>query len=274
MLEGAKSLKSAIDEGICPEAIYVDKEHTLDSNDSKTIERGLELGCGVFYLASGVIERVSDTVTPQSIISIFKFLDVELGDLFAAMPTPSEIPRHSDSGGGTPPVVICIDVRDPGNAGTIIRSSAGAGASGVVFCEGCVDPYNPKTTRSSAGSIFQIPLVRGCDPENVLDLLRSKGYQTVGTSSHTGTNYTQVDLRKPSALFFGNESIGLPDSYASKLDCPVTIPLDNRVESLNVAIASSIVLFEAKRQRDLAELHLGNIESQAVSPEVPQVVGK
>ena len=189
----------------------------------------------VHTLAKGVMERVADTVTPQPILAVASFVDVPLEELADATF-----------------LVVCVDVRDPGNAGTVLRSAEAAGADGVVCCGGSVDLYNPKTVRASAGSLFHVPVVAGGDPVMVLERIGSWGVRRLGTSARTGTDYADADLTQRVAFVLGNEGAGLPPALADHLDGHVSIPMAGRAESLNVGMAAAVLCFEAARQRRAA----------------------
>jgi TrmH family RNA methyltransferase len=146
-------------------------------------------------------------------------------------------------------VVVCVDVRDPGNAGAVIRVAHAAGAAGVVCCEGTVDPFNPKTVRASAGSVLHIPIVVVGDALEALEALGRHGLRRLGASSRGGTPYSEADLTSPLALVFGNEASGLPPQLQEHLDGDVTIPMVGGVESLNVSTAAAVLCFESARRR-------------------------
>ena len=131
---------------------------------------------------------------------------------------------------------------DPGNAGTIIRSAEAAGADAVVFTAGSVDVYNPKVVRASAGSLFRIPVL-----SVELGALKAAGLMLLATSSHRGAAYTESDLRLPVALIVGNEAHGVADD--AMVDGWITIPHAGAAESLNVAMAATVIAFEVARQR-------------------------
>lgn len=145
--------------------------------------------------------------------------------------------------------MVCSEVRDPGNLGTILRTAAAAGASAVACCAGSVDVYNPKTVRASAGMLFHVPMISGADADDVLDRVGAWGLHRWGTTTSGGRDYTSVDLAAPVALVFGNESRGLTAGSTARLDGMLTIPMAVDTESLNVAAAASILCFEAARQR-------------------------
>jgi RNA methyltransferase, TrmH family len=141
-------------------------------------------------------------------------------------------------------VLVADGVGDPGNLGTMLRSAEAAGVDGVVLTAGSVDPFNPKVVRASAGALFRVPVL-------VSDLaaVRNGGLRTIGTSSHRGTAHTSADLTGRIALVVGSEAHGLPDD--ALVDEWVTIPHHGRAESLNVAMAATVLCFEASRQREL-----------------------
>jgi len=144
--------------------------------------------------------------------------------------------------------VVCVDVRDPGNAGTVLRSCDASAVDAVFLCAGTVDPFNPKTVRSSAGSIFHVQVVVAAETIAVVDWLHRRGVRVLGTSAD-GVDYARLDLTGPSAFVLGNESSGLSPSLSSSFDAMVAIPMAGRAESLNVGVAAAVLCFEAQRQR-------------------------
>jgi TrmH family RNA methyltransferase len=233
VVEGAKLLGEAVRTGASIDAVFVDPEA------AGLAELELAATCGragarVRAVQAGVLRRVGDTVTPQPLAAIVQAVDIPLEQLG---PAPTGL------------VVVCAQVRDPGNLGTIIRSAGAAGAAAVVCCAGSVDLYNPKTVRASAGVLFHIPVVAGPAALEVLARLGEWGLRRWGTSPRAGRVYTDVDLTEPTALVLGNESSGLADSLMSRLDATLRIPMAGTVESLNVATTAAVVCFEAARQR-------------------------
>lgn len=227
MAEGVKVLSEALDAGVPVEAVFA-----APGAPAELLDRALAAGARVHDLAAGVIERVASTTTPQPVIATIPYLDVELSAL-----------DEADL------VVVCVDVRDPGNAGTILRSAEAAGAGGVVCCDGCVDVFNPKAVRASAGAVFHVPVVSGGDPVDVLGHLGRRGLRRLGAVAGRGTDYTAADLVGRTAVVLGNEASGLPDRVAGCIDEEITIPMTGRAESLNVGMAAAVVCFEAARQR-------------------------
>lgn len=222
-------LEEALAAGAPVEAVYAGP-----GAPGELLDRAEAAGLRVHRLAPGVVERVAGTVNPQPVLAVVRAVDRPLAEL-----------------AGATLVVVCVDVRDPGNAGSVLRSAEAAGADGIVCCGGSVDVYNPKTVRASAGSIFHVPLVAGGDAMEVLQALARSGLRRLGTTIGAGRRYTEVDLTVPTALVFGNEASGLPARVSAGLDELVTIPLAGRTSSLNVGMAAAVLCFEAARQRTI-----------------------
>jgi RNA methyltransferase, TrmH family len=142
-----------------------------------------------------------------------------------------------------------VGVRDPGNAGTLLRSAEAAGAGAVLFCDGSVDPYGPKCVRASAGSVFRVAVTRSGGAVEALACLASAGLATLATVARGARSYDQVDLADPVALVLGNEAHGLPGDVGVRVERAVSIPMVGRTESLNVGMAGTILCFESLRQR-------------------------
>jgi RNA methyltransferase, TrmH family len=239
-----KVVRESLASGVGVESVYVDRAALApDGAWLQVLEEAYAAGTRVFDLAPGVMARVADTVTPQPIMAVVDQMDVSLSELAASAERAL--------------VVVCVDVRDPGNAGTILRSAEAAGATGVVCCDGSVDVFNPKTVRASAGALFRVPVVAGGDPAEVLAELGRWGLQRLAAVARGGRPYTDADLTVPLALVLGNEAHGLPASVAPEIDGQLTIPMAGRAESLNAGMAAAVLCFEAARQRGAADNRLG-----------------
>ncbi len=177
-------------------------------------------------LAPHVMERVASTESPQPVMAVVRMRDHVVADL-----------------AGASLVVVCDRIADPGNLGTILRSCEAAGVDGVVLLAGSVDPFNPKVVRASAGALFHVPVIGDVS----LPELRALELPLVGTSSHVGQSYASADLVSPFALVLGSEAHGVDDQLP--IDSWISIPHRGRAESLNVAMAATLVVFEAVRQR-------------------------
>jgi len=184
-------------------------------------------------VAPDVMQAMSGTATPQGILAVVE--------------TPRA--RLADIGEPASLVLVLADVRDPGNAGTLVRSAAAAGADAVVFTGGSVDPYSPKTVRSSAAALFSLTVVTDAPFDEVGAAFRGRNMTIVGTDAAAGTAMYDCDLTRRVAVVLGNEAVGLSDEARAMTDELVAIPMPGDAESLNVGIAGSILLFEAVRQR-------------------------
>jgi TrmH family RNA methyltransferase len=239
VVEGVKVVREALASGVGVESVYVDRACLApDGVTAAVLEEAYAAGSRVFDLAPGVLARVADTVTPQPIMAVVEQMDVPLSALDPA-----------NTEGDPALVVVCVDVRDPGNAGTILRSAEAAGATGVVCCDGSVDVFNPKTVRSSAGALFRVPVVAGGDAAGVLAELGHWGLSRLAAVARGGVTYTDADLAGPVALVLGNEAHGLPGAIDDALDGRLTIPMAGSAESLNAGMAGAVLCFEAARQR-------------------------
>lgn len=150
---------------------------------------------------------------------------------------------------GSGMLIVLVGVSDPGNVGTLIRTAAAAGADAVILTEGSADPLNPKTARASAAALFATTLVADVDTVEAVDRARTLGYSLLGADSTASGSIYDSDLTVPIAVVLGNESWGLPEDRLDLLDRVLAIPMPGSVESLNVATAGSIFIFEALRQR-------------------------
>ena len=144
---------------------------------------------------------------------------------------------------------MCVDVRDPGNLGAVLRIAGATGVAGGDLLRRDVDPFNPKVVRGSAGAVFSVPLVTASQPPKARDSLGESGFHCWATIAQGGTDYAVADLGGPSALVLGNEGAGLPDEVVSRLDGSLTIPDAGGTESLNVAMTAAVLCFETVRRR-------------------------
>ena len=209
------------------EAVFVG-----DDVDPALLTDLTELGHEPQVVTAAAIESMATTVTPQPVLAV------------AAMAQPVAI----DALAGDGHVVVLDAVGDPGNAGTILRSAEASGAAGVVFGPGSVDPYAPKVVRSSAGSVFRVPMVRVDHLGDAVAALRAAGRSTYGTAVDAGPVYDEVDLTD-AAIVMGSEAHGMGDDIRGEVDAVVRIPQAGGGESLNVAMATTVLCFEAARQR-------------------------
>lgn len=230
-------LEAALGAGAPIEGIYVAPGATNSAGAARVVDAALASGIRVHELENGVMERVADAVSPQPILGVVAGVDVAL----QAIAT-------------TGLVVVCIEVRDPGNVGAIIRSADAAGASGVICCAGSGDIYNPKAVRASAGSIFNVPVVAAASGHETLVELKKMGIRRLATVMSGGTDYATADLSGGVAIVLGNEAHGLEAASGEDFDERLSIPIDGGAESLNVAMAATVLCFEYARRRRVGAL--------------------
>lgn len=184
-------------------------------------------------LSDRVFESVSDTKTPQGVLCLVRQYHYTLADL-----------------SGRQPFIMALEnIQDPGNLGTILRTAEGAGVTGILLSPGCVDLYNPKVIRSTMGSVYRIPFFYSQDFHADLQSLKKQGISIYAAHLKGMQAYDRQDYRTPCAFLIGNESRGLRDETAAFADTYVRIPMCGQVESLNAAVASSILMYEVNRQR-------------------------
>ena len=193
------------------------------------------LSCEI--VADEVFAKMSDTVTPQGILCLVRQQHYNI----------EEILRQSNEKHAL--FIMLEDIQDPGNLGTIFRTAEAAGADGVVMSSRTADIYNPKTIRSTMGAVYRMPFLYAEDLSSIIKLLQEKG--TAVYAAHLGADnfYDAYDYQKSTAFLIGNEANGLRDETAGCADALLGIPMEGKAESLNAAVASSILLYEAYRQR-------------------------
>ena len=200
-------------------------------------------GIPVHVVSGEVMDDLAQTVTPQGLLAVCGFVDVPLAEVAQrAMTAPRAEPAL---------IALLANVRDPGNAGTVLRTADAAGAHAVVFADASVDPYNGKCVRASAGSLFHLPVVAGARLEDVVVTLREAGLRIVAADGRAGRSLddpeVQARLAGPTAWMFGNEAWGLPPELVALADEPVAVPIYGRAESLNLAAAAAVCLYASAR---------------------------
>jgi TrmH family RNA methyltransferase len=213
--------------------LLVDIFITSSARDRYTdlVQSAMERGIDVVSVSDAVLDTMADTVTPQGVLATCRQFPVELADLLASGPRL---------------VAVLEEIRDPGNAGTIIRAADAAGADGVIFTGNSVDAYNPKVVRSTTGSIFHMPVAQNGTLDQALAVVRGAGMQVLAADVK-GADLPRVRdiLTAPTAWVFGNEAHGLPDEQLRLADRVVKVPIYGNAESLNLATAASVCLYES-----------------------------
>ena len=183
-----------------------------------------------------VLQSLSDTVHPQGLIVIAERPKLDTDAFFRTLPPA--------------PLLVALDrVQDPGNLGTIARTAEAAGADGLLLLKGCADPFSPKALRASMGSLLRLPMLTGLSSADVLQSARQHQLRTVATLSEAPLSHRQFDWQGPLLLILGNEGSGIAPELLSACREKVRIPIRSSVESLNVAAAAAVLLFEASHQR-------------------------
>lgn len=198
-----------------------------------------------------VFEHMSDTKTPQGILAVVRQKRYSLDDLMTGYRRfrASDEKKNPGRAGKAPLIMILENIQDPGNLGTILRAGEGAGVTGVLMSQGTVDIYNSKVIRSTMGSSFRIPFMYTDDLQGTVRSLKEKGITVYAAHLGGMDSYERMDYTKPTAFMIGNESSGLTEEMSREADCLIRIPMEGRVESLNAAVASAILGYEAARQR-------------------------
>lgn len=230
LLEGTVPVLEALRARAPVRDVFVSTDHP----EAESIVAEAEAaGAAVLRATRAVLEAISETTTPQGVAAILEMDDIAVSDL----------------GDDVDLVLVLDQVRDPGNAGTLVRCAAAAGAGATVFTKGSVDPYSPKTVRAAAGALFRVAVVRDLDLADVASELRQRGYRVVGADAGAALPYDTPDYGGRVAFVVGNEAWGIEPGHRDLLDEVVGIPMPGDAESLNAGIAGALLLFEAVRQR-------------------------
>lgn len=233
LLDGPHLVGEALDAGVSILAAAV-SPRMLDHPLAARLAGLLVTGAEVYQASSEVIEAASPARSPAGVVAIARFSAIGPERVFVA---------------GADLVVAAVGVQDPGNVGAIIRVADAAGATGFVATTGCADPLGWKALRGAAGSAFRVPVTYGLSAAEACAAARTAGLKIIATCPAEGTDHDTLNLTQPSLLLLGGEGPGLPDDLIAAADARVRIPMRPPVESLNVAVAAGVLLFEARRQR-------------------------
>jgi RNA methyltransferase, TrmH family len=239
-IEGLRILEEAIRSGLRFSAVFF-RESAQDRAERLLPQIGAQVE--TLLLPDKLFDSLVPRESPLGVAALVRLKEFSLDDLVES--------ERLQVG----PIVVLAGLQDPGNLGTILRSSEAFGSAGVVLGEGTVSPFNSKVVRASAGSVFRLPVIHTHGKSaagklgEISEKLRLQGVRLIATSSHKGTPLDRSDLKGKTAIFFGNEGSGLPRDVMAKMDEFISIPHTQQVESLNAGVAASIVLYEAARQR-------------------------
>lgn len=234
LVEGPQAVREALEHRELVREVYAEPAVAGRHRDL----RDLAAAAGVpwYEVDRAAVELLSDTVTSQGVLAVCSLVEVPLE---VAVPASATL------------VAVGVQVRDPGNAGTLIRTADAAGADAVVLSTESVDPHNPKAVRASVGSIFHLPVATEVDIAAATTTWRGRGFQVLAADGYGGTDLDAcIDdgtLTKPTIWLFGNEAHGLPDDIGTLVDHSVKVPIYGRAESLNLATAAAICLYASAR---------------------------
>jgi TrmH family RNA methyltransferase len=231
LAEGVRLVAEALDAGLP----VLEAAVSPRCSDQKLRERLQQAAESFLDVSDEVLARMSALETPQGVAVLLGKPQVDEADLL--------------QGDLAPLVVVAAGVRDPGNLGSLLRTAEAAGATGVLAMKGGADPFRDKAVRGSMGSLFRLPVLYGVDAAGVVEFARRNKLQIVVADGGGELMHTKVDLRKPLLLVVGAEAAGVPPELLRAADARVRIPLRKPVDSLNVAVAAGVLLFEAMRQR-------------------------
>ena len=238
-IEGFRELTRAHSGCVAIQELFFCPELFLGENEAALIDSIRSQGTLITRCSEQVFRKISYRDRPDGLIAIARQMKKTLADL-----------THEIKDVKNPLLVVAEAIEKPGNLGTILRTSDGAGAHGVIICDQCTDIYNPNVVRASVGTLFTLPVVEASSIE-AIEWLKQQHIAIVSATPHAESSYTSVNLSAPIAIALGTEQLGLSDSWMQKCDRQVRIPMKGVADSLNVAMAATILLFEAQRQRSL-----------------------
>ena len=217
-----------------------ENKKNANHNNAGTAKKRNEASNGIrmYQVDEKVMAKLSDTKAPQGVLAVIRTPEQNLRQL-----------RPGTASDNNAPVIILDRVQDPGNLGTIIRTADAVGALGLILLEGCVDAYSPKVVRASMGSLFHLPVVQDVTAEEALTWCYRNGYEPAATALKNAQNVYKADISKKMAFLFGNEANGVAEELQAAAETRLFIPMAGLAESMNVAMAAGIILFEGLRQR-------------------------
>ena len=247
LAEGPQAVSEALASGGRVTGLFVTAP--AQARHAALVEKAADAGIDVQVVSGEVMSELAQTVTPQGLLAVCDFVDVPLEAVVAARPRL---------------VALLANVRDPGNAGTVLRAADAAGAGAVVFADASVDPYNGKCVRASAGSMFHLSVVAGARLEETVAALREAGLRVVAADGRAASGLddpeTSARLAAPTAWLFGNEAWGLPPELLDLADESIAVPIYGRAESLNLATAAAVCLYASARAQ-----RFKGVRSEAIS---------
>jgi RNA methyltransferase, TrmH family len=228
LLEGPQGLKEALERPKLIEKLFATE--SFEEKYPDLISRARDSRVSVNLVSDSVLKELSDTTTPQGVVAVCQQFQVSIDDVLASKPKL---------------VAFLAQIRDPGNAGTVLRAADAAGADAVIFSKGSVDIYNPKVVRSTTGSMFHLPFVIDADITSSLEKFKAAGLLVLAAdvSGNSLSTISTAELAKPTMWLFGNEAWGLEPEVSALADKLVQVPIFGAAESLNLATAASVCMY-------------------------------
>lgn len=233
LVEGFREVKRALDNGIRPAALYYCPALFMGGNEGALVERSGDAGAELFECTEPVFRKMAYRDRPEGLLAVAPQVRRTLDEL--ALPD-------------NPLLVVAESIEKPGNLGSIIRSADAAGVHAVLVCDRCTDLWNPNVVRASIGTVFALPIVEAATAD-ALPWLKARGIRVLAATPHAQQAYAEADMKQPTAIVVGAEQFGLSSRWMNEADVQVRIPMLGQVDSLNVANATTILLYEAARQR-------------------------
>ena len=234
LIEGYRECKRALDNGYQPQMLFFCEELYLKNlNEPEIVRQCQERGAELCSCTAPVFEKMAYRERPEGLLMVGPQIHRSLADL--------ELPEHAL-------VVVTETIEKPGNLGTILRSADAANVHAVIVCDRCTDIHNPNVVRASTGTLFSVPVVEA-DSDTAIAFLRERGFSILATTPHTEKLHSDVPLTGNVAIAVGAEQYGLTEKWLNAANVRVRIPMFGLADSLNVASATTILLFEAVRQR-------------------------
>ena len=240
IVEGYRELKRALENNRRPVSLFYCMDFFLGKNEPELISRCRDAGVEILSCSRAVFAKMAYRERPEGLLALIPQVKNDLSGL--------KLPA-------APLLIVAEAIEKPGNLGTILRSADAAGADAVIVCDRCTDVNNPNVVRASVGALFTVPLAETSSAE-AIQWLHGKKIQILAASPHGKLAYTQADLRRGTAIVVGAEQYGLSAQWMKAADLQVRIPMHGQIDSLNVAAATTILLFEAARQRGHDDLQL------------------
>ena len=236
-VEGMRLCEEAIDSGLSIEAVIYSEHLARKDRAAKLISRLERVAIKSAAVSEKLLESISFTTTPQGIIVL-------------ARRSETEFEAFAKAQRGSPLLVILHEINNPVNVGAIVRAAEAAGVSGVIATAKTADPFSPKALRGAMGSVFRLPIWNGCSYAESVNWCHAKNIQIICAAANGQKLYTYIDWRRGSVLIVARESVGFTSDEVNLADHIARVPMQGRVESLNVAVATGIILYEAARQRE------------------------